>query len=166
MNHVLFASEGCTCVSLFYDVLNVFFWDHWRSCSRRGSCQVRFFSITRPERLQNFIIRTHMVATSRLCLSEILCPTFFTCRIVISDHVLFSSEGFTCVSFFYDVLNDFFWDPWRSRSRRGSCQVWFCRTARAEHLQNFIIRTHMVATGRLCLSKPLCPTFSNCVSVL
>ena len=156
----------CTCVSLFYDALNVSFWDPWRSCSRRGSCQVWFFSINRPDRLQNFITRTHMVATNRRCLSELLCPTFSTCGNAIFDYVLYASDVCTCVSFFYDVLNDFFWDPWRSRSRRWSCQVWFCRTARAEHLQNFIIRTHMVATGRLCLSKPLCPTFSNRVSVL
>ena len=149
------------CQFILCDVLNVFFWDHWRSRSRRGSCQVWFLSVTRPERLQNCIIRSHMVATSRLCLSELLCPTFSTCGIVISDHVLYASAVCTCVSFFYDVLNDFFWDPRRSRSHRGSCQILLFRTKRAESLQNFIIRTHMVATGRLCLSKPLCPTFCN-----
>ena len=52
-----------------------------------------------------------MVATSRRCLSELLCPTFSTCGIVIFDHVLYASEVCTCVSFFYDVLNDFFSGP-------------------------------------------------------
>ena len=84
---------------------------------------------------------------------------FWSCSLCIGS--LYMCQFFLwCFKWF------FFLDPWRSRSRRGSCQVWFCRTARAEHLQNFIIRTHMVATGRLCRSKPLCPTFSNCVSVL
>ena len=112
-----------------------FFWDHWRSRSRRGSCQVWFLSVTRPERLQNCIIRSHMVATSRLCLSELLCPTFSTCGIVIFDHVLNASAVCTCVSFFYDVLNDFFWDPRRSRSHRGSCQILLFRTKRAESIK-------------------------------
>ena len=72
--------------------------------------------------------------------------------------MLFSSEGCTCVSLFYDVLNVF---SGRSRCRRGSYQVWFFRITPAESLQNFIIGTHMVATGILCSSKPLCPTVSN-----
>ena len=162
MNHVLFASEGCTCVSLFYDVLNVSFWDPWRSCSRRGSCQVWFPSITRPERLLNFIISTHMVATSRLCLSELLCSTFSNWGIVIFDHVLYASEVCTCVSFFYDVLNDFFLGHLEVRFPSWVLSKLFFRTKRDESLQNFIIRTHMVTTGRLCLSKPLCPTIFIC----
>ena len=48
-----------------------------------------------------------MVATSRLCLSELLCSTFSNCGIVIFDHVLYASEVCTCFSFFFDVLKDF-----------------------------------------------------------
>ena len=107
LNHVLFASEGCTCVSLFYDVLNVSFWDPWKSCSRRGSCQVWFLSITRPERLQNFIIRTHMVATSRLCLSELWCPTFSNCGIV-NLIMFFMHRKFVHVSVFQWCFKWFF----------------------------------------------------------
>ena len=49
-----------------------------------------------------------MVAAGNFCLSKLLSPTFSNCGIVIFDHVFCASEVCTWVSFFYDVLNDFF----------------------------------------------------------
>ena len=83
-----------------------------------------------------------MVATSRLCLSELLRPTF-------------SNFG----SSYSMMFRIYFRDPRRSRSRLGSCQVWFFRTTRAERSKNSSEDT-MVATGSLCWSKPICPTIS------
>ena len=137
-----------------------FFWDPRRSRSRRGSCQVWFFGTTRAESLQNFIIRTRLVATGRFCLSKPLCPTIFNCRIVFWI-MLFWYRKVVRVSVYSMMFRKFFWDPRWSRSRRGPCQLWCFRSTRAESLQNFIISKHMVATGTLCLSKPKCPTISN-----
>ena len=104
-----------------------------------------------------------MVATGRLCLSKSLCPTFCNCVIVIFDHVLYASQVCTCVSFFYDVLYDFFSGTLGGHVPTvGPVKSCFSGTKRAERLQNFIISTHMVSTGRLCLSKPLSPTIFIC----
>ena len=151
--------------SVYSMMFRKFLWDPRGSRSRRESCQLWCFRSTRAESLQNFIISKHMVATGTLCLSKPLCPTISNCRIVFWI-MLFWYRKVIRVSVYSMMFRKFFWDPRGSRSRRGSCQVWFCRTTRAEHLQNFIMRTHMVPTGRLCLSKPLCPTISICRIVI
>ena len=105
-------------------------------------------------------IRTHLIATGRLCLSKPLCPTISNCRTVFWI-MLFWYRKVIRVSVCSMMFRKFFWDTRGSRSRRGPCQLWCFRSTRAESLQNFIISKHMVASGTLCLSKPKFSTISN-----